>query len=47
MVTAIIESAGVSDANRKCELTWWPEQAARTAKDLKMSSRRGRAIRNQ
>jgi hypothetical protein len=46
-MTAIVERPGVSRVDRKCELIWWREQAARTDKDVKMSSRQGRAIRNQ
>jgi len=46
-MTAIFERPDVSHVDRKCELAWWREQAARTDKDLKMSSRQGRATRNQ
>jgi hypothetical protein len=33
-MTVIIERLDVSHVDRKCELTWWREQAARTDKDF-------------
>jgi hypothetical protein len=33
-MTAIIERPDVSHVDRKCELIWWREQAARTDKDF-------------